>query len=92
MISPAAVGDRQQFRGSALDNGDELDEVSFNFIPEETVHLQGVVAVGGVHSAQDVEFDIVLLHQARRCHHMVEGALTALIDPVGVVHMFWPIQ
>ena len=58
----------------------------FQLVPEEVVDLQGVIGVGGMDRAQDVNVDRVLLQDLPAAHHLLEGAGAALVDPVGIVH------
>ncbi len=68
-------------------DGDELHPVGPSIVPEEPVHLEGVVAVETVHRGEDVVFHIVFLEQSQPPHHLVERALTALRDSIGVVQL-----
>lgn len=91
-LTPGLVHQRGCLGCQPLDNGDELDEVGSQVVPEETVHLQGVLGVGGVHGAQDVRLHTVLLQQLPAAQNCVEAALPAFIRAVDVVHLGRAVQ
>ena len=49
-----------------FDNRDELEVGSLELVAEESVHFERVLAVDRVDGAEDIELDLVLLHQPRR--------------------------
>jgi hypothetical protein len=66
-LSPTRVGDRQYPLGHPLHNGDELDKLGAQFIPEEAVDLHRTVDVCGVDRAQDVKLCVVLFPIRKLC-------------------------
>src|SRR5690348_286649 len=57
----------------ALNNRDELDEVSAHLITQKPVYPQGMIGIGGVDGREDVEVHLVLLQEPCRTHDLVEG-------------------
>lgn len=84
-FAPALVSDGQRLQGCSLDDGDELHVLRSQLIAEEVIDLQRVVGIGGVHRAQDVHIDAVLLQKMPAAHHLLKAAGAALVDPVGIV-------
>ena len=78
--------------GDALDDRDELDEPRPELVAEEAVDLGAAVGVAVVDGAEDVELDAVLDELAPAAHHLVEAALAALVDAVGVVDLARPVD
>ena len=54
-------------------------------VAEEAVDLDRMVGVGRVDGAQDVDVHTVVVQAPPAAHHVVERALAALVDAVGVV-------
>ena len=73
--------------GGTFDDRDELDPARAEFVAEEAVDAPSVLAVGGVHRAQDVELDAVLAQALPTLHHQVEAAFAGAGDAVGVVQL-----
>ena len=76
----------------ALHNRDKLYEVRADFIPQEAVHLQGVIGIGRVDSRQDIKLHLVFLQETCGTQHLVEGRCAAFIHPVDIVHGLGAIQ
>ncbi len=81
------IGDRQRLGRRALDDRDELDEVGLQLVAEEAIDLDRMIGVRGVDRAQDVDVDAVPVQALPAAHHVVERALAAFVDAVGVVHL-----
>ena len=71
----------------ALDDRDELYPLCVHLVAEEAIDRAAVFLVGGVDRAQYVEVDSVLAQEPPALHHLVEGALFAAVDTVGVVEL-----
>ena len=64
----------------------------FELVTEETVDLDGMIGVGRVDRAKDIDVHAVPVQQARAAHDFVERALTALVHAIGVVHFARPVH
>ena len=78
--------------GDPLDDRDELDEARAALVAEEAVHLAAAVAVAGMHGRERVPLDAGRAQMLETAHDLVERALAALVDPVGVVHLPRPVD
>ena len=61
-------------------------------VAEEAVDLAAVVGVGGVDGGQRVPLDARRAQVLEPAHHLVEGALAALVHAVGVVQLARPVD
>ena len=75
-----------------LHDGNELDVIRLELIPEEPVDLQGMVGILSVDRAEDVELHLVFLEQPGSPHDPVKGSMASLVFPVKVVKLFGTIQ
>src|SRR5271165_4506456 len=86
-FAPALVGDFKRFRGRTLDDWDELHPFGIELVAKKAIDGAAVFLVGGVDRAENVEFDSVSAQVPPPLHDPVEGALSAAVDPVGVVKL-----
>ena len=68
-----------------LHNGDELDVMRVELIPEKPVDVYWMVGVFRIDCAEDVELHLVLLEQPGSPHHPIEGSMASFVFPVEIV-------
>lgn len=77
-ITPTQVRERKQIRRGALYDRNQLDELSSHFVSQETIDFERVISVSPVNRGQNIEFDVVPLHQSHGTRHFVEGGPAAM--------------
>ena len=84
-----SIGDRVALLETRVvhpfDDRDQLDVLYVQLVAKEPIDVEGVVVVRRVHGAQHVHLDTVAPEQVEASHHLLEGGLTLLVDPVRVV-------
>ena len=71
----------------AFDDRNELNPLCLQFVAKEAIDRAAVFLVGGVDGAQNVEVDSVLAQLPPTPHHLIESALLAAVDAVGIVKL-----
>ena len=61
-------------------------------VPKEAVNLQRMIGVRSVQRAEDIHVNAMLRQYIPSAYHLVEAALSAVMDPIGVVHLPRPID
>ena len=75
-----------------LDNGDELDVMCPELVPEKPVDVQRMIGVFRVDRAEDVEFHLVFLEQSGSRQDPIEGPMASLVFAVDVVKLLGAIE
>ena len=86
------VGHGQHLGCHALDDRDELNELGFQLVAKEAIDLERMAGVRGVDRAEDVDVHPCRLSSLPAAHDVVERALAALVDAIGVVHLARPVD
>lgn len=92
LLAPTEVGDSDRLVGGALNDGDELQPLGAHLVAKESIDLASPFLIGGVHSAEDIEFDTMLAEMLPAQHYPVKRALLGAVEAVGVVEFTWAVD